>query len=260
MKRLLTIVVMLLLVFGAVRQVGAYDPYGYGYQELDRAKNYMDRGDYRYAFDLFNDISRRTVYDQSIRKEAAYYIGFCLVKMHDPWGAIRAYETFLDRYDGTSDTFLIPDAYYVLGRTYEEIYNNDRARHYYRRCIDRFRHSEFADKSRDRLRIIGNGYGYPRYNVSLNMEEAPVESRAITSRKGKKTVDGRKNDPYLSFSSNKARINRVNTFITAVEKMERVEESMRRLEKDDFSLEIVKKASDAYAKKKKFETLHQESR
>jgi len=259
MKRIFVSMVLFLLMLVVAQQAWAYDPYGYGYQELDRAKNYMDRGDYRYAMSLFNDISRRSTYDRSIRKEAAYYIGFCLVKTNDPWGAIRAYESFLDRFDSSSDSFLIPDAHYVLGRTYEEIYNNDRARYYYRRCIDRFPYNEFAGKSRDRLRIIGHGYGYPHYSVSASMDNAPVESKTPVSKKSDKKALDRKNDPYLSFSSDKARINRVNTFISAVEKMENADDAIRRLQKEDYSLEIVKQAMDRYSKKQNFNNLHQES-
>lgn len=254
MKKVLLVCFVLALAFST--QLWAYTPYGYGYQELDRAKSYMDRGDYRYALDMFYSITQRTSYDRSIRKEAAYYRGFCLVKLNDPWGAIRAYESFLDRYAGSySDSFLVPDALYVLGRTYEEVYNNDRARYYYRKCIDRFPYNEFAGKSRDRLHIIGGGWGYPNYSVSMSMEEAAPASK--TAKKGAAKAQTEKNDPYLAFQLDKSRIDRVNKLIKSIEKMDRVDEAIQSLNADDRSLETVKQALEMYSSKKKFENLHQ---
>jgi hypothetical protein len=131
----------------------------YGGYELDRAKGEMERGNYRYALEQFRWVSQNTNFSADVRREGAYFTGFCCVKMSDPWGAIDAFERFLDKYNRSADTRLVPDALYVLGRTYEEVGRNDKAANVYRRCVDRFPYNDFANKSRDRLRIVGGG-GY----------------------------------------------------------------------------------------------------
>ncbi len=141
-----------LLLAGAVFANGSY--------ELGQAKAAMDRGDYRYAIDQFRWITGNTTFAPEVRREAMYFIGFTYVKMSDPWSAIDAFNRFLDKYSSSSNEYLIPDALYVLGRTYEEVGRSDDARRLYRRCRERFPYNEFARKSEDRLRILGDGY-YP---------------------------------------------------------------------------------------------------
>ncbi|NLI76423.1 MAG: hypothetical protein GX442_08280 [Candidatus Riflebacteria bacterium] len=134
-----------------------------GEHQLQLAKDAMNRGDFRFALGQFRDLSMDSYVSPRIAREASYFVGFCCVKMSDPWGAIEALERFLGRYQSSSSDFLIPDALYVLGRTYENVNRIDDARRVYRRCRDRFAGSEFASKSEDRLRLIGGGDGghYP---------------------------------------------------------------------------------------------------
>ncbi len=143
-----------LVLFMAVAAIAS----AYGEMDLDRARDLMNRGDYRRAIDQFRYVARNSSFDYEVRREASYYIGFCCVKISDPWGAIEAYQNFVDRWDNGNSRF-VPDALYVLGRTYEEVQKIDEARRCYRRCIERFPHSEFARKSEDRLRIVGGGGG-----------------------------------------------------------------------------------------------------
>lgn len=132
--------------------------YGGAY-ELDRAKNAMNRGEFRWALDQFNFVAGNYNFSADVRREAAYYVGFCCVKMSDPWGAIRAYESFIDRYHN-GDARFVPDALYVLGRTYENVGRPEDAARMYRRCIDRFPYNgEFAAKSRERLSALGYDHG-----------------------------------------------------------------------------------------------------
>ena len=136
----------------------------------------MNYGDYYEAAKKFKRVSNNYNFSSQVRREAAYYVGFCYVKDRDPWAAVSAYENFLDYYDNGNRRF-VPDAMYVLGRTYEELYENTKAKKMYRRCIDRFPGSEFASKSRDRLRKLGgytdynsgNGYGN-EYNSGISYE------------------------------------------------------------------------------------------
>lgn len=152
----------LVLALAFVVAAGAVFAQSYGRYELDRAKEAMNRGDYRYAIDQFRYIEGNYRFSEAVRREAAYFVGFCYVRMNDIWSAVRAYESFLDRYDNGSRV-LIPDALYSVGRAHEELRQIDNAVRYYRRCIDRFPGNEFASKSRDRLRLLGYDYGgdYP---------------------------------------------------------------------------------------------------
>lgn len=153
-----------LALLGLFISCAAWAAVGYGSVDLDRAKDAMNRGDFRYAQDQFRFIEGNSSFAFEVRREAGYFFGFCCVRMSDPWGAINAYERFISTYDRYSDKTLIPDALYVLARTFEEVRNLDKAGYYYRLCVDRFPYSEFSSKSQDRLRVIGGSYpggGYP---------------------------------------------------------------------------------------------------
>lgn len=387
-KKMLVLTVLFFL-FTGIMGLLAQDA---GYQ-LDRAKASMDRGEYRYALDQFNSIAQNSYFPREIVKEAAYYIGFCYVKLSDPWSAIRAYESFLDRFDRGSgyDSRFVPDALYVLGRTYEEVRDTARAANCYRRCSDRFPSSEFAMKSRDRLRVLGGGgydpgHGGDGYvspdirdlvdlaksspnsytrdemllkaakkarngadykyiidatnndytkgsildiaakssnfsfmsiydvvrlarstNNSYNRDEfllaaarkcartgsdfkalvdatnnsytkqqileiaqdvlgrnGPVfsmmeaEPVAKSAKPAKKTAAkaGSKLDPFENFTMDKAKVERISAFVDAVKNRKNVDESMKKLSKDDSSSEIVKETMKEYSKMKKFDNLH----
>jgi len=120
----------------------------------------MNRGDYRQAIEQFRMITSEYSSPEVERREAMYFTGFCYVKLSDPWSAISAYEQFLSRYENASDWALVPDALYVLGRTYEDVGRAAQAEPLYRRCVRRFPGSEFSLKCKDRLRVIGNPGGY----------------------------------------------------------------------------------------------------
>jgi tetratricopeptide (TPR) repeat protein len=132
---------------------------GSGYQDLKWAKSLMERGDYVYAAEKFADIARSSLNSEKIRKEAMYYLGYCHVKNNDPWQAIRVYERFLDKYDDGINEEFIPDALYVLGRVYEETSDNRNAIKVYRRCIRNYPRSQYARKSRERMKMLGQGSG-----------------------------------------------------------------------------------------------------
>jgi len=140
---------LLLLVALSASAAGEY--------ELQRAKAAMNRGDYRGALMQFRNISSNSYFSSRVQREASYFVGFSCVKLSDPWSAIDAFERFLGRYQSSGTDWLIPDALYVLGRTYEGVSRIDDARRVYVRCRDRYSSSEFSGKSMDRLRIIGGG-------------------------------------------------------------------------------------------------------
>lgn len=130
----------------------------------------MNRGDFRQAIEQFRMITNDYSSPEYDRREAMYFTGFCYVKLSDPWSAISAYEQFLSRYENSSDKALVPDALYVLGRTYEDVGRAGQAEPLYNRCTRRFPGSDFARKCEDRLRVIGNpgdnghGHGHDHTN------------------------------------------------------------------------------------------------
>lgn len=136
----------------------------YGSYDLDLARRAMDRSDYRGALDQYRAIATGYGTPDMIVKEACFFVGFCYVKLGDPWSAINAFESFLNRFrDYSGDTSFIPDAMYNLGRTYEEVGRRDRAVDMYRLCVQRYPYSEFTGKSQDRLRMLGDNGGGGNY-------------------------------------------------------------------------------------------------
>ena len=148
----LKVVLCVLMIFAcflpAFSQNGSY--------ELQQAKKYMNQGSYQQALQFFNRVAQDSYNDEMVRREAKYYVGFCFVKIGDLWRAIDAYKSFLERYDN-GNSMLVPDALYVLGRTYENVGEISSARRVYRRCVDQFPGNKFANNSRNRLNIIGGG-------------------------------------------------------------------------------------------------------
>lgn len=129
-----------------------------GKADLRWAKSLMERGDYAYAIEKFEDITRSHSNPPRIKKEAMYFMGYCYVKNNDPWQAVRVYERFLEKFDDGYSQEFIPDSLYVLGRLYEETGDNRNAIKVYRRCKKNYQGSSFARKSADRLRAL-NGSG-----------------------------------------------------------------------------------------------------
>ncbi len=218
--------------------------YGYDRYDLERAHHMKDRGDYYGARQLFSDIARNA-YDHNVKAEAAYFIGFCSVRLSDYWRAIDDYRWFLDRYDGWNSRF-VPDALYVLGRTYENVRDFRAARNCYHRCIDRFPYDEFASKSRDRLRFLenyGGGNHYPNYSI-MNSEQSPEVVQKLKSAPEEKLQD-----PFESHKLDTEKIDRVCAFIDSVNTMNGVEEAGKNLSEKDKEMNVVKDYLKLYEEK-----------
>ncbi len=130
-----------------------------GEKDLRWAKSLMEKGDYAYAIEKFEDIARFSLNSEKVRKEAMYYVGYCHVKNNDPWQAVRVLERFLEKYDDSISQEFIPDALYVLGRVYEETGDQRNAIKVYQRCSRNYPGSSFARKSKDRLKELGGSGG-----------------------------------------------------------------------------------------------------
>lgn len=122
---------------------------------LDRAKDAMNRGEYSYAIREFRSIANSSSNTEPVQREAAYYIGFCYVKLSDMHEAVRSYEGFLRRFDRYNATRFIPDALYVLGQCYERISRPEDAARKYSDCRRRFPHTDYGRKAADRLKTLG---------------------------------------------------------------------------------------------------------
>ncbi|MFZ2961446.1 MAG: tetratricopeptide repeat protein [Candidatus Ozemobacteraceae bacterium] len=256
-----------------------------GTDQLQAAKNAMERGRFEVAISRFTDISRNSSYPRPVVKEAAYYVGFCYVKMSDPWKAIQVCESFLERFDNSSDRSFISDAMYVLGRAFEETKKFDDAVVIYRRCADRFHSTEFGNKSRDRISMICSGGSHhgggdsleitqkvlgrdnPSFIISLSTEAAPVCTMKNTpttneSRNAKTTVAKKtsKVDPFEGFNLDQAKIGRVSRFLEAVKTRSGIEGQAKYLAKEDSSMDIMKSALKDSARIKQFESLHENNK
>ena len=126
-------------------------------KDLSWAKSLMERGDYVYAAEKFENIVRSQYAPPVVKKEAMYYVGYCHVKNNDPWQAVRVFERFLEKYDDGISREFIPDALYVLGRVYEETGDQKNAIKVYRRCSRNYPRNSFATKSAERLTALGMG-------------------------------------------------------------------------------------------------------
>lgn len=216
------------------------------YRNLAWARQLMDMGNFPGARNEFIDVSRYA-YNESERREAAYFVGFCSVKMHDPWQAISDLRWFLDRFDCGYRQY-VPDALYVLGRTYEEIRDIRAAYNCYHGCIDRFPYSEFASKSRDRMHECNTSYP-----MNYSIEAIPGKSSASSKKNDKKAS---KEDPFEGFSMDQKRIERVTNFLTAVKENKNVGSALKGLTTDDAHLSVVKENVKKVAEKQKFDNMH----
>ncbi|MFZ2956508.1 MAG: tetratricopeptide repeat protein [Candidatus Ozemobacteraceae bacterium] len=151
--------IALLVLFGLITGIAQAQYYPPPSSALQNAMNYKDRGDFYNARSLFSQVANGYGYDDYSRRQASYWLGFCDVRLNDSWQAITDFQTFLRNYD-RPDYSLVPDAMYVLGRTYEAVGDNRSALGYYRSCGQRFPSSQFASQCYDRQRILGGTY-YP---------------------------------------------------------------------------------------------------
>ncbi|MBF0546891.1 MAG: hypothetical protein HQM08_20795 [Candidatus Riflebacteria bacterium] len=243
MKKRFFLSVFLMVLFG-VSSAFAY----YTYRDLDEANRMRDCGDFYGARSLYQRIADDNYSDPQLQRNAAYFIGFCDVKLGNPWRALDSYHWFLNRFDN-GNTNLIPDALFVLGRTYEDIGDLNNAKFYYRECINRFQYGEFPAKSRERLRIYGEYTAGPYITTNL-VQNADAEKSAKAVKSNSDPFDG-------GFSLNKDMISRVNGLIQAVSKLEGVEEAFAKITPEDQKLEVVKENLRIYQEKQKFESLHE---
>lgn len=168
---------------------------GYTSYDLDRANRMRDHGEYFEARRLYSAIANDYYAYDSIRRQASYFVGFCSVRLSEPRNAINDFRRFLSNFDTGYDTVLVPDALYVLGRTYETVNETDQARNCYRECIDRFHSGEFSQKSRERLRIIGNHEDPYPHHYSMDVVSGSTDTSRFTTK-----LSG--NDPFDGFQMN----------------------------------------------------------
>lgn len=135
---------------------------------LKHAHSHMEKGDYQDARSLLHTLLF-SAKDQYIRLDAAYFQGFCSVRLNDSFQAREDFEDFLREFDKPSPAPVpsplpgidipfhrfIPDALYGLGRVCEDLGRKQDAVYHYRYCLKRFPESPFAEKSRERLSNLG---------------------------------------------------------------------------------------------------------
>jgi len=180
---LLSVVFCLVLVASTAWAYSSYD--------LDRANRSRERGDFFEARRQYSAIASDYYTNDNIRRQASYFVGFCSIRLNEPTNAINDYRRFLRDFDTGYNTVLVPDALYVLGRTYETVNDISQAKTCYRDCIRRF-YGEFAQKSQERLRILGDGYGPYTPHYSMSVEAGSSDAAAPVQK-----LSG--NDPFDGF-------------------------------------------------------------
>ncbi|MFZ2959200.1 MAG: hypothetical protein WA705_20125 [Candidatus Ozemobacteraceae bacterium] len=238
----------LLVLLVAIFALSASSAWAYTYRDLQAANYDRDSGNFYAARDRYSRIANDYFTDREMRREACYYVGFCSVRLNDSWRAIEDFRSFLYNYDN-SNTRFVPDALFVLGRTYEVVGDRYSARNCYNDCMRRFPYGEFAQKSHDRLRAIDGGYNPYPLMTSMSIVAAPASVAAAKS-------SGR--DPYEGLTIDASKIERVNGFVAAVKAMENVEEAASLLTDQDKGLEIVQKTMQDLKTKSMFQKVHGE--
>lgn len=182
---------------------------------------------------------------EEVRREASYFIGFCSVKLGDLNQAVAEYRDFLSQYENSWSSWLVPDAMYVLGLLYENLKDVNQAFEYYRKCISKFPGSEFAQRSRERLKAYGE-------NSALRVALQPAPEAAQRARGG----DSSPGNPFTGLKLDTGSTSRIAEFIQAVEKFEGVDGAFLRLTPADKSMDSVRNALQLWAEKSKFTDLH----
>lgn len=143
---------------------------------LRSAHRLVDQGNYASAYGIF-DLLAFNSGNGEIKREAAYYKGFCSVKMNDFWQAIDNFKLFKVYYASSMNTKFVPDAYYSLGRCYEMVEWYGEAKYEYKTCISKFPSNQYARKSRERLRILQNGNQHYRaaHYADVNTSSDPCD-------------------------------------------------------------------------------------
>ena len=215
--------------------------------ELRRAHHLLNVNNFFEARDLFRKLSRtgRTDY---IRREAAYYIGYCSIKIEDYWQGIQDYRDFLSQYDVPQNARMVPYALYVVGVLYENLSRQFDAVEAYRQCVRRFPHDEYGKLSQERLNVISNS--------SRGREIAGRHVEVDSRFSAKKHLSPVRINPFDGFRVDSAQIARVCQFIHSVEHMNDTEEALNKLTAADKKLDTVRKYQHILANKQRFENLH----
>ncbi len=244
MKSRLFAVVMVFCLLAGSSAWAYYKDY-----DLQRANRMKDRGDFYEARRLYRAIADDWGTSNYLRREASYYMGYCSVRLHESWNAIDDYRNFLRSWDN-GETRYIPDALYVLGRTYEEVRYIREAKECYRDCIRRFRYGEFPDKSRDRLRYLGEDGYYGNYNYSMNIAEGAVSEP--TTAKAAKTG----NDPFEGFTMKSTQTDKIASVLEAAKKGN-LDEALQTLTPEEKELSVVRDLIKQTQDQNRFEQLHE---
>lgn len=212
---------------------GSYDP------ELRRAHQLLNLNNFSSARDLFRHLAS-TGSSEYVRREAAYFVGYCTIKMEDYWQGIQDFRDFLSQYDNSYNSHLVPDALYVLGVLYENVGRRYEASEAYRKCVERFPFTESAKLSQERLAVISG----------------EVNSRTLSRNNDATAL---RSNPFAVTRTSSARIARVCQFIRSVDKMSGYDEALEKLTSEDRKIGTVQEYLQILSEKKLFQNLHQDS-
>ncbi len=207
---------------------------------LAEAHAMMNMGYISDAREYFRYYARNGGHDE-IRREAAYFTGCCSVVLGDMNQAAAEYRDFLDQYENSWNTALVPDAMYVLGIVYEYLNEFHQAYDIYRTCIKRFPGFEMARKSSERLKAHGQNERIAASTQRMN----PAAVAALIGRGG----DTSGTIPFGCLKNDRESQLRVREFIRSVEQDRGVGKAFLNLTADDKMLDSVRNALILWGKK-----------
>ncbi|HOT28456.1 MAG TPA: hypothetical protein PLU72_09715 [Candidatus Ozemobacteraceae bacterium] len=213
---------------------------------LAEAHAMMNMGYVSEAREHFRYYARNGGHDE-VRREAAYFTGYCSVVLGDMNQAASEYRDFLQMYENSWNTALVPDAMYVLGVVYEYLNEFSQAYDMYRTCIRRFPGSEMAQKSKERLKAHGQ-------SERIAPSRGNVPSDAVSGGRGGGALG---TIPFGCLKRDRESQLRVREFIKSVERDSGVAPSFLKLTDDDKMLDSVRNALLLWGEKVKFTDLHE---
>ncbi|PIV82842.1 MAG: hypothetical protein COW52_11455 [Nitrospirae bacterium CG17_big_fil_post_rev_8_21_14_2_50_50_9] len=195
--------------------------------QLRKSRKYSD------ARSCYATIVRSPSASLGIRQEAGYWMGFCDVMNQSFGAAIRDFRWFLAAFPGEGTRFL-PDAIYVLARTYEVVGQPAAAAFYYQRCIHTI--SALSTTFPAKAQI-----GLARVRGMLDVESRKSRYSPVVSSPASSTPPLAAGfiDPFSKKPLPRGQYQRVKSFMGRIAAGEPIEKAMKALQPADLQLELV---------------------
>ena len=223
-------------------------PPGFGSLEaLKKAHEARKQGKFTEARKQFASVAGRRQTSPKDRQEAGYWLAFCSVALKAPEQAITDLHWFLDAFS-TKGPAYIPDALYVLGRTYELVGKPREAAQQYQRCLEHpaAARTGFSAKARQGIERVG--------------EMLEEDKKRGTPKRPRVYRESERFDPYSRKPISAEQFDRVKQFSQRLSQRESPASAAVVLTQEDRLLPMVQRLFDMYARFQEEEKAREELR